>query len=71
MKFLQFYKNGEAALGLVTEQGIIDVSANEGCPKTMLELCRTGNIDALAQLTGPVLNESDLCTIFNSGTKFI
>ena len=40
MKFLQFYKNSEPALGLVTEGGVIDVGANEGCPKTMLELCR-------------------------------
>ena len=44
MKFLQFYKNGEAALGLVTEGGIVDVGANEGCPKTMLELCRSGDV---------------------------
>ena len=58
MKFLQFYKNGEAALGLVTEGGIVDVGANEGCPKTMLELCRRGDASALAGLTAPIVDES-------------
>ena len=30
MKFLQFYKNSEPALGLVTDKGVIDVGANPG-----------------------------------------
>ena len=60
MKFLQFYKNDEAVLGLVTDKGVIDVSANAGCPKTMLELCRKGDLSGLAELTGPVLDESTL-----------
>ncbi len=60
MKFLQFYKNNEAALGLVTERGIVDVGANAGCPKTMLELCRTGDVSALASLSGPVVDESSI-----------
>lgn len=60
MKFLQFYKGNEPALGLVTGQGVIDVGANEGFPKTMLELCRLGDMSALASLTGPVLKEDEL-----------
>ena len=60
MKFLQFYKNGVPALGLVTEQGIIDVGANEGCPKTMLELCASGDLAPLAALTGPMVDETAL-----------
>ena len=60
MKFLQFYKNGVPALGIVTENGIIDVSANDGMPKTMLELVQSGDMDALRSLTGPVLDEQSL-----------
>ena len=60
MKFLQFYKDGQPALGLVTEAGIIDVGANPGMPKTMLELCVSGDLAPLAALTGPVLQEQDL-----------
>ena len=60
MKFLQFYKNGEAALGLVTEGGIVDVGANEGCPKTMLELCRSGDVAALKNLTAPIVDEASI-----------
>ena len=60
MKFLQFYKENEPALGLVTEQGVIDVGANEGCPKTMLELCVSGDLAPLAALTGPLLKEEEL-----------
>ena len=60
MKFLQFYKNSEPALGLVTDKGVIDVGANEGTPKTMLELCRRGDVSGLDHLTGPLLNEDEL-----------
>ena len=60
MKFLQFYKNGEAALGLVTDGGIVDVGANEGCPKTMLELCRSGDVAALKNLTAPIVDEASI-----------
>ena len=60
MKFLQFYKDGQPALGLVTEAGVIDVGANPGMPKTMLELCVSGDLAPLAALTGPVLQEKDL-----------
>ena len=66
MKFLQFYKNNEPALGLVTEAGVIDVGANEGCPKTMLELCRLGDVSPLAALTGPILKEEDLTFLAES-----
>ena len=57
MKFLQFYKNNMPALGILTENGIIDVGANPGMPKTMLELTQIGNLDSLRTLTGPVLDE--------------
>jgi len=60
MKFLQFYKDNEPTLGLVSEKGIIDVGANEGCPRTMLELCASGDLAPLAALTGPILNEEEL-----------
>ena len=60
MKLLQFMKDGVPALGMVTERGVIDVGANEGMPKTMLELCRSGDIARLAGLTGPLYQESEL-----------
>lgn len=60
MKFLQFYKDNIPTLGLVTDSGIIDVGANPGMPRTMLELCRCGSTDALKSLTGPVLSEKDI-----------
>ena len=60
MKFVQFMKNNAPALGIVTEKGIIDVGANPGMPKTMLALCRMGNLDALRGLTGPVVEESKI-----------
>ena len=60
MKFLQFYQDNQPALGLVTGQGVIDVGANPGFPKTMLELCRLDDVSALADLTGPLLDEKEL-----------
>lgn len=60
MKFVQFYKDQTPALGIVTEKGIIDVGANPGMPKTMLELCRLGSLDTLRGLTAPLLEESAL-----------
>ena len=60
MKFLQFYKNNAPALGMVTDNGIIDVGANAGMPKTMLELAQSGGLSALRNLTGPILNEKSL-----------
>jgi len=60
MKLLQFVKNGAPALGLWTEAGIIDVSAHEGLPHTMLELCQSGDLSVLDGLTGPLLPEASI-----------
>lgn len=60
MKFVQFMKNNAPALGIVTENGIIDVGANAGMPRTMLELCRLGNFDALRDLTAPLVDENNI-----------
>ena len=60
MKLLQFYKNGVPALGIKTDKGIVDVSANRCVPKTMLELCQKGNIKKLESLDGPIIDEKDI-----------
>jgi len=60
MKFVQFMKDHTPALGIVTEAGIIDVGANAGLPRTMLELCRSGSFAALRHLTGPLVDEKDI-----------
>ncbi len=39
MKFIQFYQNGSPVLGVKTENGIVNLSAFDGMPKTMKELC--------------------------------
>lgn len=60
MKFVQYIKDNAPALGMVTETGIIDVGANAGMPRTMLELCRCGDLDAVRQLTDPVVDETGI-----------
>lgn len=60
MKLLQFMKEGVPSLGIWTTAGVIDVSAHAGLPRTMLELCRVGDLAALAHLTGPLLPEESL-----------
>ena len=60
MKFVQFMKDNAPALGIVTDKGIIDVGANAGMPRTMLELCRSGDFDALRGLTEPVVEEKNI-----------
>ncbi len=60
MKFLQFYKNDRPTLGIVTDQGILDLSAHPHLPQTMLDLCRSGDLAPLAGLDGPYLREEDL-----------
>lgn len=60
MKLLQFWKDGFPALGLSTAQGVIDVGANPGMPKTMLELCRMDDWSFLAGLAGPFLPQNQL-----------
>ena len=60
MRFVQFMKENTPVLGIVTDQGVIDVGANAGMPRTMRELCRMGSCEALAALTGPVVDEKDI-----------
>ena len=60
MKFLQFYKDGCPTLGVVTDKGVVDMSAYPHLPQTMLALCVSGDLAPLAALTGPVLQEQDL-----------
>ena len=60
MKLVQFMKEHMPALGIVKENGIIDVGANAGMPRTMLELCRMGNCEMLAGLTGPMADEKNI-----------
>ena len=60
MKFVQFMKDNAPALCIVTEKGIIDVGANPGMPKTMLDLCRLGNFETLRGLTGPLVDEKNI-----------
>ena len=55
MKLVQFYRDGKEALGILTENGIIDVSAEArklgiNAPQTMLEAIRTGDLSALKEL---------------------
>ena len=60
MKFLQFYKNGNPTLGVVTENGVVDVSAYPALPQTMLALCQSGDVSVFEGLEGPYLNEAEL-----------
>lgn len=60
MKFLQFYKDGCPTLGVVTDKGVVDMSAYPHLPQTMLALCQKGDMAALAELDGPYLDETTL-----------
>ena len=60
MKFLQFYRDGRPTLGVITEKGVVDMSAHPELPQTMLALCQSGNTAALAALDGPYLEEKSL-----------
>ena len=60
MKFLQFYKDGCPTLGVVTDKGVVDMSAYPHLPQTMLALCQSGDVGALEGLDGPYLDESSL-----------
>ena len=35
MKFLQFYRDGRPTLGVITEKGVVDMSAHPELPQTM------------------------------------
>lgn len=55
MKLVQFWKENTPALGIVTEQGIVDVTAEAArrdlpAPATMLDAIRSGSLDGLAKL---------------------
>ena len=50
MKFLQFYRDGRPTLGVITEKGVVDMSAHPELPQTMLALCQSGDTAALAAL---------------------
>lgn len=60
MKVLQFYKDGCPTLGVVTDHGVVDMSAYPHLPQTMLELCQKGEFAALEGLDGPYLDEDAL-----------
>lgn len=60
MRFLQFYKDGHPVLGIVTDKGVVDMSAYPHLPQTMLELCRRGELSDLEGLNGPYLKETGL-----------
>ena len=60
MKFLQFYRDGRPTLGVITEKGVVDMSAHPELPQTMLALCQSGDTAALAALDGPYLDEESL-----------
>lgn len=60
MKFLQFYRDGRPTLGVITEKGVVDMSAHPELPQTMLALCQSGDTAALAALDGPYLEEESL-----------
>ena len=55
MKFLQFMKDGQPALGLFTISGIVDVGANPGMPRTMKELCERGIPAGMETLYEPLI----------------
>ena len=40
MKFLQFYRDGRPTLGVITEKGVVDMSAHPELPQTMLGSAR-------------------------------
>lgn len=50
MKFLQFYRDGRPTLGVITEKGVVDMSAHPELPQTMLALCQSGDTAALAAI---------------------
>lgn len=65
MKFVQFYKDGKITLGVKLAGGIVDLSAFEGMPKTMKELCERSDderlLNELANITaGALYNEGDI-----------
>lgn len=55
MKLVQFWKENTPALGIVTEQGIVDAAAEAArrglsAPATMLDAIRSGSLDTLKDL---------------------
>jgi 2-keto-4-pentenoate hydratase/2-oxohepta-3-ene-1,7-dioic acid hydratase in catechol pathway len=55
MKLTQFYRDGKAALGIVTEGGIVDAAAEAAlrgvkAPKTMMEAIEAGDLSVLQAL---------------------
>lgn len=55
MKLTQFYRDGKAALGIVTDCGIVDVAAEAAkrgvnAPATMMEAIAAGDLSALKEL---------------------
>ena len=55
MKLTQFYRDGKAALGIVTENGVVDVAAEAAArgveaPKTMMEAIESGDLSVLQTL---------------------
>ena len=66
MKLTQFWRNGQPALGLWTDQGVLDVAAEatrRGCtvPDTMAAAIPLG-IDALNRLLSPLLEDAQCFT---------
>ena len=69
MKLINMAADGELHLGILTEQGVFDVSKSEvpGVPKTMMEALRMGREEALRKLEEALekadgfLPESEVC----------
>lgn len=62
MKLMQFLKNGVPSLGILTENGIIDVKATDpSAPSSMADLCRIG--DAGLKLLHAVSDNKNACFV--------
>ena len=70
LKLTQFWKDGAPALGVWTEEGVIDASAVAG---TMLEAIQGGErvLEALARLEGPVMKEVSFAPVVTGGDKIL
>ena len=70
LRLTQFWKDGAPALGVWTEEGVIDASAIAG---TMLGAIQGGGavLDRLAALKGPVLEEARFAPVVTGGDKIL
>ena len=52
MKLVNYRKNGQNVLGVLTERGVAEIPRREGVPSTVMEALRMGRADAAAALSG-------------------